>query len=220
MPNEAMIPNQAPTTHTYGDLQLAFDHFNRELFDGRLPSVLITLHRKKNARGYFWAERFALRSGENVTHEIALNPEADNMLGRTDREVLSTLVHEMCHLEQQTFGRPGKGGYHNKEWGDMMDAVGLTPTAVGEPEKRTGTKVTHVIVDGGRFAVSYDKLQAQGFALSYMERRFDAKTVARAKAKKKSKTKYCCPGCETSAWGKPDLQIICADCDFEMEAAE
>lgn len=224
---EELKNEPAPTVRTYGDIQQAFDHFNRELFAGKLPHVLVTLTRKKNARGYFWADRFALRNGENVIHEIALNPEADTMLGRTDREVLSTLVHEMCHLEQQVFGKPGKGGYHNPEWGTMMDAVGLTPQACIppskggglDPEKRTGTKVSHVIVEGGPFALSYDRLRDGGFELGYMERRFTEKEKVRAKAKKASKTKFiCAAGCEDSVcWAKPSFLCNCGSCGAPLE---
>jgi predicted SprT family Zn-dependent metalloprotease len=217
---EELKNEPAPTVRVYGDLQQAFDYFNRTLFGGRLPHVLITLHRKKNTRGYFWAERFAQRSGEQITHEIALNPEADNMLGRTDREVLSTLVHEMCHLEQQAFGKPAKGGYHNAEWSAMMDVVGLTPEACNDPTKRTGVKVTHKIVEGGAYDVAYRELEAQGWVLALMERRFTEEQAKRAKKKTQSKTKFCCPSCEAAAWGKPTLRVECADCEEIMIAEE
>jgi hypothetical protein len=42
-------------------LQTAYDYFNTELFGGRLPQVLITLQRKKGARGYFSPNRFCGR---------------------------------------------------------------------------------------------------------------------------------------------------------------
>jgi hypothetical protein len=29
---------------------------------------------------------------------------------------LSTLVHEMAHLQQNHFGKSSRTGYHNKEW--------------------------------------------------------------------------------------------------------
>src|SRR4029077_16897643 len=88
------------TAMEYGTLQDAYDHFNAALFEGRLPQVLITLQRHARARGYFSPERFQRRSQirEHI-HEVALNP--DSFAGRTDGEILSTLVHEMAHVWQQ-----------------------------------------------------------------------------------------------------------------------
>jgi len=92
-------PATAPTAASFNALQTAFDHFNAQLFEGRLPPVMILIHRKKNAHGYFWPERFGHRDDKKLkVHEIALNPET---MSRSDRDVLSTLVHEMCHHEQQ-----------------------------------------------------------------------------------------------------------------------
>lgn len=86
------VETLAPTGHVGDALQRAFDHFNAKLFDSRLPPCIILLHRKKNANGYFWPERFGKRGdGELKLHEIALNPST--MGGRTDRDVLSTLVN-------------------------------------------------------------------------------------------------------------------------------
>ena len=41
------------TLTEYQGFQDAYDFFNRELFDGSLPQVLVTLQRHANTRGYF-----------------------------------------------------------------------------------------------------------------------------------------------------------------------
>ena len=51
--------NTHPTHRTYTSLDAAYDHFNRELFGGRLPTCLITMQRHKGAYGYFSGARFA-----------------------------------------------------------------------------------------------------------------------------------------------------------------
>ena len=208
-----MTNYRTPTAETYASLDEAFNHFNHELFGDRLPACLITLQRKRGARGYFWAEQFKHREDGDRAHEIAMNPES---MGRTIPEVLSTLVHEMTHLEQQEFGTPGKGGHHNKEWGELMDRVGLTPTSTGEPGgARTGRKVTHMIVEGGLFDLSCQRLIDSGFALPW----FTEGAAAADKAKKKdlSKVKFQCPCCEARAWAKLGSRLICGDCNEEME---
>lgn len=202
-----------PTQDTYRQLDKAYAHFNRSLFGGRLPACVMTLHRKKGAYGYFWGDTWSEREGENLTDEIALNPEM--FQGRTTEEVLSTLVHEMCHLEQHHFGKPSRSGYHNKEWASMMMAVGLTPTDTGElGGKMTGQKVTHCIEDGGKYAVSCAALMAKGFDIPWQANTRDSAT---AKKKAASKTKYSCPGCDLNAWGKPDIKIACVECELTLE---
>jgi hypothetical protein len=67
--------------------------------DGRLSRCLITTQRRAGAYGYFAGDRFGTRDGHEKTDEIALNPA--HLKERTTRETLSTLVHEMTHLEQQ-----------------------------------------------------------------------------------------------------------------------
>src|SRR4051812_6135277 len=85
-----------PDPPTYQGLTEAYDFFNHRLFSGRLPRCLITMQRQRGAYGYFAGKRFGTRDGQEVTDEIALNPA--HFRSRTTRESLSTLAHEMCHL--------------------------------------------------------------------------------------------------------------------------
>jgi predicted SprT family Zn-dependent metalloprotease len=83
-----------------------------------------------------------LRDGSEVTDEIALNPSC--FKDRADAQIFSTLVHEMVHLWQFHFGSSSRSGYHNREWADRMEQLGLMPSYTGEPGgERTGQRVTH-----------------------------------------------------------------------------
>ena len=202
-----MTNYMTPTAETYNGLQAAFDHFNKTLFDQRLPPVMFTLTRRTGANGYFHAEQFKHRDGDQ-THEIALNP---NTMDRDIRAVLGTLVHEMTHLEQQEYGKPSKGGHHNMGWAQLMLAVGLTPTDTGaEGGKMTGRKVTHMIDEGGPFDTALADLMP--FDIPYF-------TQPRDKAEKKkdlSKVKHTCPSCDAKAWAKMGSRLICGDCNEEL----
>jgi hypothetical protein len=205
---------KTPTTQTYGELQRAYDHFNKALFGGRLPQALIIVARHKKFYGYFDSKRWhhaddsALRADE-----IALN--CDHFDTRPIAETLSTLVHEMCHLEQYHFGKPSKNGYHNKEWGGMMRRVGLVPSATGKPGgAATGTRVSHYIEPGGPFMVAYAAI-ADKIGLAWRSQgTVDADKARKAKAA--SKTKYTCPGCATNAWAKPETRLVCGDCQLPL----
>jgi hypothetical protein len=194
-------------------LQQAFDVFNAALFGDALPPCLITLQRKNGAYGYFSPARFERRgAADATTDEIAMNPAH---FARDDRAILGTLAHEMAHLWQEHYGEPGRGGYHNAEWGTMMDQIGLTPTSTGKPGgARTGQRVTHLIVPGGRFDRACAELLTTGLSLRWHSREL---SVAGQRSTK-SKTKFVCSGCGQNAWAKPTARLMCADCALVMEA--
>jgi ribosomal protein S27AE len=193
------------TLKEYQGFQRAYDFFNRELFAGSLPQVLVTLQRHANTRGYFSPERFKGRIDRQTVHELALNP--DNFTGRTDAMILSTLTHEMCHVWQETYGEPSRRGYHNRQWAEKMREVGLQPSNTGEPGgMETGQSMTHYILPEGRYAKAYAKLAATGFKLHWQS------IPAVGRAKKSSKTKFTCPDCGQNAWAKPGARLICGEC--------
>ncbi|MCR6481001.1 SprT-like domain-containing protein [Variovorax sp. ZS18.2.2] len=161
-------PSSFPTQQTYGELQLAYDFFNESLFDGKLPSCLITLQREKRTCGYFSAKRFVNTRGE-MTDEIAMNPAYFAVVPIV--ETMQTLVHEMCHLWQHHFGTPGRGRYHNEQWAARMEGVGLMPSSTGQPGgKRTGDHMADYAIEGGRFLKACADLVTRAFTLSWYDR--------------------------------------------------
>lgn len=233
----------------YEPLQKAYDYFNAILFAGILPGLIVTLQRSRGARGYFSPSRFVQRTEAPAqletlkrVDELALNP--DYFYGRTDLQILSTLAHEMAHVWQEHHGTPGKGAYHNTEWADKMESIGLMPSATGEPGgNRTGRSMTHYIIDGGAFDVAAKKLIGDGLKLQYEDvighlshgpaagagfAGGSGQGVATAPAgsemdgykpkpkHNRSRTVYHC-ACGTSIAGKPDLRIKCLDCDQEFQ---
>jgi predicted SprT family Zn-dependent metalloprotease len=191
---------------------LAYNYFNKTLFNGELADCLLVFGRdQKSCYGYFHAEQWASREdAKRTTHMISLTPRH---LSRPLEAVFGTLVHEMCHLWQQDHGEPSKNGYHNAEWADTMEQVGLNPNTTPGQEggKRTGPKVSHDIAIGGPFAVAFSNIPSE-FCLPWIGRTTDAK-----KKSAKNKIKYACKVCEANAWGKPELNILCGDCDQVME---
>jgi hypothetical protein len=140
---------KSPTHTFYRYLEAAYDHFNNALFNGRLPTCLLTVQREKNVMGYFSASRWSDPQGQ-VVHEIAVNPAyfaRHNLM-----EVMQTIVHEMVHNWQHCFGKPSRNGYHIKEWADKMEQIGLMPSSTGRlGGKRTGQKVSDYPKSGGAF---------------------------------------------------------------------
>jgi len=241
-----------PTPETYSEWQMAYDFINKNLFKDELPACLITLQREKNSMGYFSQERFANRSGIK-TDEIALNPSFFAVTGMND--ALSTLAHEMCHLWQYHFGKPGRGRYHNREWANKMESIGLMPSSTGaEGGNKTGDQMNDYIIKGGIFEQCIADLTENGFKLQWMDR-FIAKPMSIIvspeiedwenaadevvaseigmeqalidvlepdfdrikKPKLGNRSKYTCFGCGTNLWAKPDIQVICGECNEAFE---
>lgn len=222
----------APTPTTYAGWQQAYDHFNTALFGGDLPPCLITLQRKDHrCAGYYSHDRFGhMREAGITTDEIAINPQHFKSLGV--QEALQTLVHEMTHLWQQHKGTPGRKGYHNHEWADRMESIGLMPSSTGkEGGMRVGQKMGDYAVEGGPFLKAVRQLLDSGWQLDWYDRLAEllaelappppamllspvsGEPIASASPKPNSsrRVKFVCPVCSSKAWGRPALAIKCAE---------
>lgn len=213
------MPLPAITPETYGTLDDAYRFFNARLWAGTLPALLITLQRRRGASGSFAPERFSERQGATASearqvrsaHELTLNPDA--FTGRSDREVVSILVHEMAHTWQQERGTPSRRGYHNRQWSAEMQRIGLHPSSTGEPGGReVGQRMQHYVVDGGRFAMLWQELEATGFVLRWESAEPSAARARTRDAQRASKTRYTCPQCGANAWAKPRASLLCGRC--------
>jgi predicted SprT family Zn-dependent metalloprotease len=213
-----------PTRETYDPLQQAYENLNRSLFEGALPNCLITLQRSKKSYGYFCGDRFGRADG-TLTDEIALNPI--HFRDRPQDEVLATLVHEMAHLWQHHFGRPGRGRYHNREWAEKMKAIGLQPTSTGkEGGDETGDVMGHLIVPDGLFDRAIRKLLAKGLIVSWVEQpekhadAADNDDSEEKESKSGKRVRYLCPHGDTKAWAKHGAKLICGEHMAAMEVSE
>lgn len=230
-----------PTNEAYSELQQVFDHFNKHLFNDKLPPCLITLQRKKNTYGYYCHERFVNANGE-TTDEIAMNP---TFFHHSDLlEITQTIVHEMVHAKQQHFGKPGRGSYHNKEWAAMMEEIGLMPSSTGKPGgKKTGDCMSDYPIEGGKFLEAFELLATNDFKISWADRFPNRQKVAESintgetekedwnleeiglveneetgliepiKENNSNRVKFTCPACLDNLWGKPSIMAICAKCN-------
>lgn len=196
-----------PTTEQFGAYQGAFDYFNRTLFEGRLPPTILNFSRAgARTLGFFAPERWQRTDQSERTHEISLSPL--HLRTRSLEEIFSTLVHEMCHLEQHEFGKPSRNGYHNAEWGRMMDKVGLTPSNTGAPGgARTGQRMTHFVAPGGAFQKAFEAMPPE------LKLPWRCSPELKAPVKGKNKVKYGCGCPKKNIWAKPELEgVECSEC--------
>ena len=219
------------TSRNYQILQQAYSYMNKELFEGQLPDVVITMQRVRSSYGYYWAERFTWRNSSDNENEglgeIALNP--DLFLRHSDEDIVSTLVHEMCHVWQHHFGTVSRNGYHNAEFATKMELVGLQP--MGRDGKRTGQNMDHKVIAGGLFQRTFKRMVSRrnwSVLLQSSNHTIEAsagdetagdETAGDEKAgdaKPKSKQKFTCLQCKQNAWAKPSAHLMCGDCLVDM----
>lgn len=195
-------------------LQAAYAHFNKALWNGDLPEVVITLQPKARSQGHFGNLRW--HEGGKGFGEININPTL--IAANGEREVLSTLVHEMAHTWQDAFGWPSRNGYHNKQWVEEMRRIGLNPVSL-DSKNGTGQRVSHEIAAGGAFDQAYQKLVARKSWSPLTINRIDDSEIkgggksGGGKPKSGSRVKYNCGNCGASVWGKAGLIIACLNCE-------
>jgi predicted SprT family Zn-dependent metalloprotease len=197
-----------PTGDQFGAYGQAFDFFNQELFGNELPRCILNFSRRARSQGFFAPERW--NRGEDHTHEISINPD---VLDCPVMESMGILAHEMAHLWQQEFGTPSRRGYHNAEWADKMEAIGLMPSdTLKLGGKRTGQRVGHYVIRDGPFDRAFRTMPPE-YQLPWTSG--SAKTN---KPKRQDKIKYECPGCAAVAWSKAGLNWWCGDCNMKCKS--
>lgn len=157
-----------PTLESYDALLEAYDYFNQSLFGGQLPPVIITYHRQRKVMGYASIGRWVNNQRQYVD-ELAVNPEyfAKYPL----MEICQTLCHEMVHIWQAHTGTPGRRGYHNAQWAQMMTKIGLMPSANGRPGgAKLGEWMMDYVLYEGRFHKACQALLNKGFSIPWADR--------------------------------------------------
>ena len=180
------------------------------LFGNTLPNVKIVYSRRAHSGGHFAPDRFTYRGGNGGReHELSLNPDA--FVGKNDEWIVSILPHEMVHLWQHIFGvkKRKKYSYHDREWADKMESLGLMPSNTGMANgKRTGQRMSHFIIAGGLYQQAFEALAATGWQLHLESTAFPVAV----KKPDDSKTKFVCPSCDWIIRAKPDTQMVCKNC--------
>jgi predicted SprT family Zn-dependent metalloprotease len=210
-----------PTNAQFAAYRAMWDWFNRVLFAGTLGHVILNFSRSARSLGFFAPERWQ-NAGNQFTHEISLNPTY--LTRENAKDSASTLVHEMAHLWRHEQSNPPRNGYHDKQWADKMESLGLMPSDTGKPGgRRTGYRMDHYIMPGGAFERAFESMPAScqlpwtcgvdEDATKGKGKKAKEKAAAKEKEKdRKRKRKYSCPGCQLNVWGKAGLNLRCNDC--------
>jgi hypothetical protein len=209
-----------PTTEQNEALSGAFEIINLQLFGGALNHPMIIFTRNSQSiGGYFSPDKWRNEDGEKV-HEIAMNA---NTMKDDIVDLMDTFIHECVHLWQHDNGKPGRGGYHNKQWADKCREVGLEPKDL-KTGKDTGDSITTTLVESGRAEQCIAEMpedvilpwMADPMQVPEQQPPGTPPPQGEEKPKKKGRAKYSCPVCFLNAWAKPNALILCGECNQRL----
>jgi rubrerythrin len=207
------------------ELQRMFKFLNGYYFNNELERPVITILTDSTSGSYGWISVNKVWSSTDNAWFREINLCAE-YLNRPAKLVITTLMHEMCHLYNIQRGvqdTSRSGTYHNQEFKDVAENRGL----IVEKDKTSGYCITK---PSPEFAELVKKnCRAGCFKLNRAKTYKDGtpkvtttgtdgkeKTVTRTK---QSSRKYICPKCGVSVRATKEVNVICGDCGETMETA-
>lgn len=117
------------TSRLAGQLEKLFRLLNADMFDGQLEEPIITVQSTPRAYGHYSVSKVWTVNGEESKHEVNIGA---GTLDRSLEYTVATLLHEMCHMFNDTvlnIQDCSRGGtYHNKQFKATAESVGLIVT--------------------------------------------------------------------------------------------
>jgi hypothetical protein len=201
----------------------AFEYLNEELFDGELGMVKLGLTRNPRVKkGHFAPDAWVDEDGVKW-HEIVINAQWYAEV-QDFRLAMTTLVHEMGHLEQHENGTQGRETYHNVEYVTRMRDMGVDSLDMDGNPVSSGDRVSSALIPGGKLEKALMEMPEE-YIFPYLPFLAEEEPPQHAppvqskepKPKKRGvKSKYVCAQCGNAAWGKPSMRIGCLECNREM----
>jgi len=205
------------------ELQRMFKLLNATYFNNELERPVITILTDTTSGAYGWISVAKVWSSKDNAWFREINLCAEH-LNRAPELIVTTLMHEMCHLFNIQRGiqdTSRAGTYHNREFKNVAEARGL----IVEKNAKYGYCVTKPTPEftqlvkkncrTGCFKLERQKTYRDGTPkITKTGSDGKEKTVTRTK---QSSRKYICPNCGVIVRATKDVNIKCGDCDVTME---
>jgi hypothetical protein len=198
--------------------QDAYDLFNKELFEGRLPECVVAL----NNASRFGTARFIPNhyrgSGGKAINGFEINPLY--FYRRKLIETLTVLAYEMVYVWQwRVAGKKSRNGYRSKAWMTRIRQIGLVPFDDAHGFK-SREQINCRIVKNGPFETACKRFLEEMLDIPWEKRYEEIFPAAPDRHKKPgtaNKIRYACGRCGSIVWGKPNLNILCGNCNERFE---
>ena len=186
-----------------------YDFFNERLFNGELIKPVLTINPDEKNKAYGWITRDKLwkeNEKDEGMYEINLSAQ---FLNRSIPEVASTLIHEMCHqwAKVNDFKDTARSGsFHNKLFKEIAEDHGLKVEYV----HGRGWTATTLSEETAKLLSGFVEKHPQ--TLIYREMPIKVKRVRDVSIRK-----YVCPDCEVSVRATKAVNVVCGDCNKQMQ---
>lgn len=207
------------------ELYQSFRELNKEFFNSELVEPAITVQSGGKRKSMGWCttkEIWTDKNGENRKYEINISAEYIDL---SFTETMDTLLHEMVHLYNLQKGIQDcsrNGTYHNKKFKNECLQRGFY-FENDKPDKRYGwfnprlkeetiEQIKTLDIDENVFSIARR-------TYGYKNPNEDNETEGEENSddKKKTSYKWTCSSCELIIRSsKPDIFIICGNCDEEL----
>ena len=194
-------------TVTY--LSNMYDFFNEKLFSGALEKPVITISPDEKNKTFGWITRDKLwKQDENDGGMYEINLSAQ-FLNRPVSEIASTLIHEMCHqfARVNDFKDTARSGsFHNKLFRQIAEDHGLNVELNGGHGweitmlKESTKRLLEVFIDQNSVIPVYRVMP-----------------IKPKRVRNVSVRKYICPDCEVSVRATKAVNVVCGDCNKQMQ---
>ena len=211
------------TSRLAGQLEKLFRMLNNDFFNGQLEMPIITIQSTPRAYGHYSVSPIWTVNGEDKKHEINVGA---GTLDRPIENVITTLLHEMCHYYNDTVLHVqdcSRGGtYHNKEFKKTAESTGLIVTRsdrYGYAHTAPSDALIEWILENDIREILMNR--NEGFSARGIGGGGADGGVAPKPPRRPSSTrKYICPCCGMSVRATRKVRIMCIDCAEQMIVAE
>lgn len=240
-----MTEENKTTVEIYNKFQVAVDLIEKKFFldkgKYKFPKVVMAIN--TNCKYCVTAfvspeELYDIKKNEKLQY-LAINPK---YLNRDIGSILATLCHELCHVYENAYIHIPRGGYHDKQWSELITDCGLEAIFLNKSKTSVSTKIKEGEIFEEFVKDFTDSFGEDHFNIVAYSPEIEHKTKvklglidsdstsdeddgipkadnANKKIKKynRNKVKYVCTGCGAKVWGKDGLHIHCSDCDCVFE---
>ena len=155
-------------------------------------------------------------NGEEKKHEINIGA------GTLDRDIeytVATLLHEMCHMYNDTVLNvqdcSRQGTYHNKQFKATAESVGLIVTKsekYGYAHTAPSDSLIEWILDNDIQEIKLNRNEFSGIRITGGNNTGNASGQKPGKNPNSHSIKYQCPVCGNSVRATKKLNVVCGDC--------
>jgi ribosomal protein S27AE len=208
------------------ELQRMFRLLNKTYFNDELERPVIAILTDTTSGAYGWISVNKVWSSKDNAWFREINLCAEH-LNRPVELVITTLMHEMCHLlniQRGVQDTSRSGTYHNQKFKEVAECRGLV---VGKSDKYgfcittpsdAFTELVKQNCRAGCFKLERTKTYRDGTPkVTTTGADGREKTVTRTK---QSSRKYVCSKCGVTVRATKEVNIVCGDCGITMTTTE